>query len=537
MLHFSRWKIGFVVFVVLLGIAYALPNALPKNTLAGLPDWMPSKQVHLGLDLQGGSHLLLQVDTNELRADWLEAVEDDVRVALREQRIGYRNLRVNGDHVSLSIRDPAQVEEAVQTISDLAQPLDGNILTGMGGGAQDIAVEREGEQRLRVALTEEAFAQRLRSAVGSTIETIRRRIDALGTTEPNIQRQGVERVLVQVPGLQDPQRLKELIGQTAKLTFQLVDQSMAPSEAESNRPPAGSSLYPSDDGSGQQYLLRDRAIISGEDLVDAQPSFDQRTNEPIVTFRFNASGARRFGDVTADNVGRPFAIVLDGEVISAPVIQEPILGGTGQISGDFTVEDANNLAILLRSGALPASLTILEERTVGPSLGADSVAAGEIAGIVGLIGVVIFMLAAYGLFGVFANIALLANIGIILGVLSALQATLTLPGIAGIVLTVGMAVDANVLIFERIREEMRAGKTPIAAVDIGFSRAVSTILDANITTFIAALILFWLGSGPVRGFAVTLSIGIFTSVFMALMFTRMLIVLWLQRTRPRAIPI
>jgi len=535
MLHFSRWKIGFVLFVVLLGIAYAVPNALPKNTLSGLPGWMPNQQVHLGLDLQGGSHLLLEVNTAELRADWLEAIQDDVRTALREKRIGYRNLRVTDDHVSVTIREPGRVDDAFQAVSDLAQPIDGNLITGVGGG-MDIEVQRE-DDRLMVDLTEQAFAQRLSSAVGSTIETIRRRIDALGTTEPNIQRQGVERVLVQVPGLQDPERLKELIGQTAKLTFQLVDQTMSAAEAEAGRPPPGSEVYPAEDGTGGQYLLKKRAIISGEDLVDAQPSFDQRTGEPVVTFRFNASGARRFGDVTADNVGRPFAIVLDGKVISAPVIQEPILGGTGQISGDFNVEEANNLAILLRSGALPASLTILEERTVGPSLGADSIAAGEIAGVVGLIGVVIFMLVAYGLFGIFANIALLANIGIILGVLSALQATLTLPGIAGIVLTVGMAVDANVLIFERIREEMRAGKTPIAAVDIGFSRAVGTILDANITTFIAALILFWLGSGPVRGFAVTLSIGIFTSVFMALMFTRMLIVLWLQRTRPREIPI
>jgi len=535
MLHFSRWKIGFVLFVVLLGIAYAVPNALPKNTLSGLPGWMPNQQVHLGLDLQGGSHLLLEVNTAELRADWLEAIQDDVRTALRDKRIGYRNLRVTDDHVSVTIREPGRVDEAFQAVSDLAQPIDGNLITGVGGG-MDIEVQREGD-RIMVDLTEQAFAQRLSSAVGSTIETIRRRIDALGTTEPNIQRQGVERVLVQVPGLQDPERLKELIGQTAKLTFQLVDQTMSAAEAEAGRPPPGSEVYPAEDGTGGQYLLKKRAIISGEDLVDAQPSFDQRTGEPVVTFRFNASGARRFGDVTADNVGRPFAIVLDGKVISAPVIQEPILGGTGQISGDFNVEEANNLAILLRSGALPASLTILEERTVGPSLGADSIAAGEIAGVVGLIGVVIFMLVAYGLFGIFANIALLANIGIILGVLSALQATLTLPGIAGIVLTVGMAVDANVLIFERIREEMRAGKTPIAAVDIGFSRAVGTILDANITTFIAALILFWLGSGPVRGFAVTLSIGIFTSVFMALMFTRMLIVLWLQRTRPREIPI
>jgi len=536
MLYFSRWKMALSLAVVLLGIAYALPNMLPKDTLSGLPEWMPNKQVHLGLDLQGGSHLLLEIDTAELRADWLEAIRDDVRIALRDQRIGYRNLRVTDEHVAVTIRESASVDAAFQAVSDLAQPLEGNLLTGVGGGT-DIEARREGDQ-LFVDLTEEAFAQRLRSAVGSTIETIRRRIDALGTTEPNIQRQGVDRVLVQVPGLQDPERLKDLLGQTAKLTFQLVDQSMAPEEAQTNRPPPGSAVYPgAGSASQEQYLLKRRAIISGEDLVDSQPGFDQRTNEPIVTFRFNSSGARRFGDVTADNVGRPFAIVLDGEVISAPVIQEPILGGTGQISGDFSVEEANNLAILLRSGALPASLTILEERTVGPSLGADSIAAGEIAGIVGLIGVVIFMVVAYGLFGVFANIALLANIGVILGVLSALQATLTLPGIAGIVLTVGMAVDANVLIFERIREELRAGKTPIAAIDIGFSRAVGTILDANITTFIAALILFWLGSGPVRGFAVTLSIGIFTSVFMALMVTRMMIVLWLQRTRPREIPI
>jgi len=536
MLHFSRWKIGFVVLVVLLGIVYALPNMFPKRMLSGLPEFLPDKQVHLGLDLQGGSHLLLQVDTDELRKDWLAAIRDDVRRVLRDERIGYRNLRVNDGQVSVDIRKPAEVDRAFEVVSGLAQPLDGNLLTGVRG-ATDIEVERSGDARLEVRLSEEAFAQRLSSAVGSTIETIRRRIDALGTTEPTIQRQGIDRVLVQVPGLQDPERLKELIGQTAKLTFHLVDESMRADEAAANRPPPGSAVFPSQDGSGLDYLLKKRAIVSGEDLVDAQPSFDQNTNEPVVTFRFNASGALKFAEVTEENVGRPFAIVLDEKVISAPVIQEPIRGGAGQISGDFTVEEANNLAILLRSGALPASLTILEERTVGPSLGADSVAAGQIAGIVGLVGVVIFMLLAFGLFGVFANIALLANIAMILGVLSALQATLTLPGIAGIVLTVGMAVDANVLIFERIREELRAGKTPIAAVDVGFSRAVSTILDANITTFIAALILFWLGSGPVRGFAVTLSIGIFTSVFMALMFTRMLVVLWLQRTRPRAIPI
>lgn len=535
MLHFSWWKATFILLVVLAGVIFAAPNLVSKQTLETLPSWMPSKQVHLGLDLQGGSHLLLEMNTDELRAEWLETIRDDVRQALRKERIGYAGLRAGKQDVRVRIRNPEDMDKAYTALKGLAQPIEGNIFTGTTG--VDLDVTRAEGNTIVLKPTEPAFAARVRSAVGSAIETIRRRIDALGTTEPNIQRQGDNRILVQVPGFDDPQQLKAVIGKTAKLSFQLVDQSMSAEEAEERRPPPGSAVYPSTEAPGLKYLLRKRIIVSGEDLVDSQPGFDQRTNEPVVTFRFNASGARRFGKVTTDNVGRPFAIVLDGKVISAPVIREPILGGTGQISGNFTVADANNLAILLRSGALPASLEIIEERSVGPSLGADSIAAGEVAGVIALVAVVVFMLISYGFFGIIANIALAANIALIIGTLSLLQATLTLPGIAGIVLTMGMAVDANVLIFERIREELRNGKTPIAAIDVGFSRALGTILDANITTFIAAVILFWLGSGPVRGFAVTLSIGIFTSVFTAVMFTRLIIAEWLRHKRPQAIPI
>jgi preprotein translocase subunit SecD len=535
MLHFSRFKIAAILMVVTFGIIYALPNLFSRQALEGLPGWVPSQKLQLGLDLQGGSHLLLEMNSGELRADWLEGIRDDVRIKLRAERIGYTGLRATNSDVRVTIREPEKFDAALAAVRELAQPLEGNLFSDTTG--TDIQVSRGEGTVIVISLTDQAFSERVRTAVGAAIETVRRRIDALGTTEPNIQRQGDNRILVQVPGLNDPAQLKAVLGQTAKLSFHLVDQSMPVQEAVSRRPPPGSEIYEGLDPPGSQYLLIRRAIVSGEDLVDAQPGFDQRTSEPIVTFRFNSSGARRFGQATADNVGRPFAILLDDKVISAPVIREPILGGTGQISGSFSVAEATNLSILLRSGALPASLDIIEERSIGPSLGADSIAAGEIAGLIGLIGVLIFMLICYGLFGIFANIALIVNLALIMGILSALQATLTLPGIAGIVLTVGMAVDANVLIFERIREELATGKTPVAAVDIGFSRALGTILDASITTFIAALILFLLGSGPIRGFAVTLSIGIFTSVFTAFMVTRLIVALWIRRYRPAIIPI
>ncbi|MFQ5626932.1 MAG: protein translocase subunit SecD, partial [Methyloligellaceae bacterium] len=435
------------------------------------------------------------------------------------------------------IRDQANFDKALTRLRDISVPLSSGLaFTGQQGRTLDVTRGDGGQVLLKI--TDQGLFQRVGSAIEASIETVRRRIDAFGTTEPTIQRQGRDRILVQVPGIKDVSRLKALVGETGKLEFRLVDTTSNVEQAQrSGRPPPGTELVPSEDGFSSVYLLKSRAIVSGESLVDAQPGFDQRTNEPVVTFRFDTAGARRFGRVTQSNVGRPFAIVLDNKVISAPVIREPILGGTGQISGNFTVQQANDLSVLLRSGALPAKLTILEERTVGASLGADSIAAGKIAALIGLVAVVGFILISYGLFGIFANLALLINMAILVGVLSLLQATLTLPGIAGIVLTIGMAVDANVLIFERIREESRAGKSVIASIDSGYSRALGTILDANITTFIAALVLFWLGSGPVRGFAVTLSIGIVTSVFTAFTVTRLMVAQWVRMRRPQSVPI
>lgn len=534
MLYFPRWKYTLIALVCALGFLFSAPNLIGKDTLATLPGWLPSNQVNLGLDLQGGSHLLLEVDVDTVLTDRLEALEDDVRQTLREARIGYTGLGATDDHVSVRIREAGDVETALDVLRDLSVPITTNVFAAVP--ERDLAFE-EANGRITITLTEAARTERLNSALEQSIEIVRRRIDELGTTEPVIQRQGEDRILVQVPGLDDPQRLKALLGRTAKLNFHLVDTSTSVVDAMQTRPPAGSIVLPLVDGSGGSVLIRRRVMVSGESLMDAQPGFDQQTNEPVVTFRFDASGAKRFADVTQANVGRPFAIVLDNEVISAPVIREPILGGSGQISGGFTVTEANDLAILLRAGALPAPLDVLEERTVGPGLGADSVRAGEIAAIVGLAAVVVFIFAVYGLFGVFANAALLINITLIFGALSLLQATLTLPGIAGIVLTIGMAVDANVLIYERIKEEVRAGKTPINAIDTGYSRALGTILDANITTFIAAAILFQMGSGPVRGFAVTLAIGIITSVFTAFTVTRLFVSIWLRTRRPAEVPL
>jgi preprotein translocase subunit SecD len=377
----------------------------------------------------------------------------------------------------------------------------------------------------------------VRQSVEQSIQIIERRVNELGTVEPLIQRQGTDRILVQVPGLQDPTRLKQLLGKTAKLDFRMVDSGASPEQAVQGRTPPEDDLLYSASLPKTPFLVEKRILVSGGDLTDAQPGFDQRSSEPIVSFRFNTSGARKFAQVTQENVGKPFAIVLDNEVISAPVIREPILGGSGQISGSFTVQSANDLAILLRAGALPAPLTIIEERTVGPGLGADSIAKGKISSYVGALMVIVFMLATYGLFGLFANIAVAINVAMIFGVLSMLNATLTLPGIAGIVLTVGIAVDSNVLIYERIREEVRGGRTPINAIDAGFTQALRTILDSNITTFIAAAVLFYIGTGPVRGFAVTLGIGIITTVFTAFTVTRLIVATWVWWWRPQRVPI
>jgi len=525
MLDFPPWKKTLIGVVCLLGVLYAAPNLFPSGTFASLPEWAPGKEINLGLDLQGGSHLLLEVDIETVERQQLQSLLDSIRVTLREDRIRLaRRLQVEGQNVVFMLQNPAD-REAVRS--------------SLIGDNLGIEVETTDAGEFRIGLSESEWLERQDSVIEQTLEILRIRIDELGTTEPTIQRQGENRILVQVPGIDDPEQLKTVIGTTAQLTFHLVDDSVSAAQAEAGRIPPGSMLLPSDevDSAGQplNYLVRRSVVVSGENLTDAQPSFQD--NQPVVSFTFDPIGGRKFGDATSENVGRLLAIVLDGTVISAPRIQTAILGGSGVITGRFTVQAVNDLSLLLRAGALPAPLFFLEERTVGPGLGQDSIDAGKIASMIGLVAVVVFMVLCYGLFGLMANIALFFNMALIFAVLSGLQATLTLPGIAGIVLTIGMAVDANVLIFERIREEIANGRTPISAVDSGYRRALTTIVDANVTTLIAAVVLFVFGSGPIKGFAITLSIGIATSMFTAIMVTRFVVVSWLRRKRPAALPI
>ena len=526
MIHIPRWQSILVLIIVVVGILGALPNVFNESTLRGLPDWVPSQKVNLGLDLRGGSHVLLEVETNAVVRQRLQSIVSDVRTALRREkpRINYRGLGVRGNTVAFTVLKSEDVSRARSAIFETA--------TGA-------TIETDGN-RIAIVLTDATLRDIQNSAISQSIEIVRKRIDETGTREPTIQRQGLDRIIIQLPGVDDPARIIALLGQTAKMTFHLVDTSMLPQQAQAGRPPPGSMLLPSDsdrdlNDNPIMYLVRKKVEVSGENLVDAQGTFQD--NQPVVSFRFDNLGARKFGNITRRNVGRPFAIVLDGKVISAPVIREPILGGSGVISGNFTVQSANDLALLLRAGALPAPIKPLEQRSVGASLGADSIRAGEIASVGAIVLVIIFMFAAYGRFGAMADIALITNMILIMAALSILQATLTLPGIAGIVLTIGMAVDANVLIFERIREEQRNGRTPISAVDAGFQRALGTIVDANVTTLLAAILLYSFGSGPIRGFAVTLAIGLVTSMFTAIMVTRLMVVFWLLKRRPERLPL
>jgi preprotein translocase subunit SecD len=527
------WRVVLVLAAVLGGLVFTLPNFFSQATLDRLPDWLPKQQITLGLDLQGGSHLLLEVDTAALIEDRLETIVGDVRLALREARIGYRGLGVQGGAVVVTLTDPSQAEAARQQIQELNPLLQGGTFGAAAG--RELLVEEEPNGRFRLSLSESAAAQRVDAAVTQSLEVVRRRIDELGTREPTIQRQGQDRILVQVPGERDPSNIKRLLGQTARLTFHMVDLDASMSPGEPVQP--GFERLPSAEGEGspEGWVVDRRVELSGENLVDAQPTFQD--GQAVVSFRFDSAGARKFGRITQDHVGQLFAIVLDGEVISAPRIREPILGGSGIISGSFTPDSANELAVLLRAGALPAPLEIIEERSVGPDLGADSIRAGTIASVLAVVLVVGFMLVYYGLFGAFANLALAVNLLLLLASLSVLGATLTLPGIAGIVLTVGMAVDSNVLIFERIREEVRLGKSPMAGIDNGFDQAMRAVIDSNITTLIAGVVLFEFGTGPIRGFAVTLSIGVLTTMFTAVTVTRLIITTWYRRRRPALIPI
>jgi preprotein translocase subunit SecD len=533
MLYFTRWKALAIILTALVVCLFAVPNFFPEATVKSWPKWA-QRHLVLGLDLQGGSHILLEVDSNSVKKDKLDQVRDDTRKTLRDAKIPYTGLTVRNDNVEVRITKDTDVAAALTKLRELSQPLGG--LLG-SSGQRSLEITDAGGGLIRLNVPQAAITERVRQSVEQSIQIVERRVNELGTVEPLIQRQGLDRILVQVPGLQDPTRLKELLGKTAKMEFRMVDLTVPPDQAAGGRLPADSELLPSAEPSGQPQVIKKQVLVSGGDLTDAQPGFDQRSGQPIVSFKFNTSGSRKFAQATTEHVKEPFAIVLDGKVISAPVIQEPITGGSGQISGSFTVQQANDLAILLRAGALPAPLTIIEERTVGPGLGQDSIEKGELAAYVGSILVIVFMLLTYRLFGVFANIAVAINVAMIFGILSLLNATLTLPGIAGIVLTVGIAVDSNVLIYERIREELRGGRTAISAIDAGFKRALSTILDSNITTFIAAAVLFYIGTGPVRGFAVTLGIGIITTVFTAFTLTRLIVATWVRWKRPQTVPI
>lgn len=525
MVHLSRFKIILILAASFLSLLYAMPNALSPQARSWLeanaPAIAPQQAVNLGLDLRGGSHLLLEVDLDAVIVDAMAALQDEVRTILRKAKINYTDLGLHDGKISFRVTDPTQQDAARE-----AMVFDSGV-----------RVSAEGAM-IGLALREDYVRERKIKALEQSMEIVRRRIDETGTKEPSIQRQGESRILVQLPGVDDPQRIKALIGTTAKMNFRLVDE-MATAQLAGNptmNVPPGTEKLPTTDTRMTSVIVQKRVMVAGETLVDSQATFDQY-NQPAVSFRFDSTGARKFGDATRNNVGKAFAIVLDNKVISFPRISEPILSGSGQITGSFTTQEAKDLALLLRAGALPAPIKVLEERTVGPGLGADSIKAGAGAALVGTGLVVIFMILSYGLFGIFGTLALFVNIAMIFAVLSILQATLTLPGIAGIVLTIGTAVDANVLVFERIREEMRLGRSPIAAVDAGYRHALSAIIDANVTTLISALLLMFFGSGPIKGFGVTLTIGTVTSVFTAIWVTRLLIVFWLMRTKPKTIPI
>ena len=554
MLQIDLWKRILIVAMCVIGLFLALPNAfytrvethndaLKALSAAGQadqtgaavstdwPGFLPSALVNLGLDLRGGAHLLAEVQVSDVYASRMQAMWPEVRNALRAERAVIGTIRLQPsepDRLEVKISQPEGTERAIEVVRSLARP----VVSVSSVGETDIVVSAQ-DGVLQVQLSEAEKLATDDRTVKQALEIIRRRIDEVGTREPTIQRQGTSRILIQVPGIGSASELKAIIGTTAQLTFQPVVGRASGVDAPAG---SGNEILPSLDEEGVFFKLEKAPVVTGEELVDAQPSFDQN-GRPAVSFRFNTSGARKFGNYTAENIGNPFAIVLDDEVISAPVIQSHIAGGSGIITGRFTVEETTNLAVLLRAGALPAGLDFLEERTIGPELGADSIQAGKVACVVAFAAVLGFMILSYGLFGVFANIALIVNVGLIFGLLSLIGATLTLPGIAGIVLTIGMAVDANVLIFERIREELKSARGPARAIELGYEKALSAILDANITTFITAVILFAMGSGPVRGFAITLGLGILTSVFTAIFVTRLMIIVWFENRRPKTIEV
>ena len=530
MLDFPRWKIWSIWLVIAFGIIFSVPSFFPKAEVAAWPAYVPRAQINLGLDLAGGSQLLLEADVRDAAKQRLQAMEDQVTNELRrsEPRIAIGDVSTQGGRLSFMVRDPAQFDAAYERMRTLSQPVG---LTGQ----RDWEVSSVDSTRIVMTPTKQGAASSLKDSMIVARDVVRRRIDPNGTKEVTVVNQGSRRILVAVPGVEDPDALKALIGQTARLEFKLVDLTADEAEVAQGRAPAGSQVLPMADGSGRIAVLR-RVMVSGEQLIKAQQSFDQN-GQAVVSITFNTAGSKRFGRVTQENTGKPFAIILDDKVLSAPNINEPILGGQAQISGNFTVDSANQLAVALASGKLPVKLDVIEERTVSAELGKDSIDKGIIASIAATLVVIVFMLITYGRFGVYATAALIANAFMILAGLAIFGAALTLPGIAGFVLTIGAAVDANVLINERIREEQRRVRKILDAIDTGYKEASTAIFDANITNVIAATIMYMFGSGPVRGFAVVLMIGIITSVFTAVNFTRMLVAVWVRAKRPRVLHI
>ena len=512
------WKLALYALAIVAGVVTALPNLLSPSQLAAMPDWLPKTHVTLGLDLRGGSHLVLEVDAKALLRERLQMLADDTRTRLREAKVPGATIEIAGDTIKLTLADPERRADAMAALRSFAGP------PGIGGQT-NLEIEAVSDREIRARLSEAGIRDRVTAAIDQSLEIVRHRIDEVGVAEPTIQRMGADRILVQLPGIQDPGRIKALLGSTAKMTFHLLSPDPV---AASGPPPRGVHLLQDREGR-TRYPVLDRVVLSGDHLIDAAPAFDPN-GQAVVSFRFDAVGARIFADITRANVGKPFAIVLDGKVLSAPVIQTPILGGSGQITGGFTMQTAKDLSAMLRAGALPAPLTVIEERSVGPDLGGDAIEMGIWTGLAGFALVFVFMLALYGAWGLVANLALALNVALTFGALSVLGATLTLPGIAGIVLGIGLAVDANVLINERIREETRKGRSAMAALDLGFQRAYATIVDSNVTTLIATVLLFWLGSGPVRGFAVTMGLGIAISMFTAVSVVRV-VMTWIVARR------
>lgn len=518
MIYYARWKAVLVILICVFSLAYSAPNLIGKDGRAWLaqsmPSWLPSKTVNLGLDLRGGSHLQLRVDVDSVVRTRSEDLVNQARPELRSEKVGYTKIASIPGGMRITMR----AEEDINKVRRILRGIDNSL---------DIIVS-EDRQTVEARLSEAGLKEIRDQTIDQSIEIVRRRVDESGTREPNISRQGDDRIIVQLPGVDDPQRIKELLGKTAKLSFHLVDMG---GDVEGG----GSRSLPMADNPGQTIPVQRKAMITGDMLVNAQPAFQE--GMPVVSFRLNALGAKKFCEVTRAYTQRPFAIVLDNKVLSAPNINEPICGGAAIISGGFSVQETNDLSVLLRAGALPAPLHVMEERTVGPSLGADSIEAGKIACLMAVLFVSIGMMAVYGLFGLFSALTLWINMAMILAIMSVLQATLTLPGIAGIVLTIGLAVDANVLIYERMKEELRAGRSISSALDHAYKRALTTITDSNLTSLIAAIILFSFGTGPIKGFAVTMSIGVVTSFFCALMLTRLMIATWLHHAKPKTIPV